>query len=81
MRLIRTEPTASEFELDDDECRDTTNRNLTVKLDEFAWEAITREAERLGVATEDLARFSMLYYLADLDSGRVARRLPSALAV
>lgn len=54
-------------------------RELTISLDEFGWSALTEEARRLGVSTEELARFSVLYYLADLDSGRVARRLPSTV--
>jgi hypothetical protein len=56
-------------------------RKLTLHLDGFAWEAIAEESSRLGVSIEDLARFSLLYYLADLDSGRVARRLPNALSL
>jgi hypothetical protein len=54
-------------------------RELTISLDKFAWSAITEEARRLGISTEELARFSVLYYLADLDSGRIARRLPSTV--
>jgi hypothetical protein len=53
-------------------------QELTISFDEFSWSAITEEARRLGVSTQELARFSVLYYLADLDSGRIARRLPSA---
>jgi hypothetical protein len=34
------------------------------------------EAARLGVSLEELASFAVLYYLADLDSGRIARQLP-----
>ena len=50
-------------------------RGLTLRLDSFAWEAIEEEADRAGVAVEDLIAFSTLYYLADLDSGRIARRI------
>lgn len=48
-------------------------RELTLKLDHFSWSAIAGEARKLGVSAEELARFAVLYYLADLDSGRVAR--------
>jgi hypothetical protein len=48
---------------------------VTVDLDRFAWEALEQEAAHLGVSVEELARFAVLYYLADGDSGRVARRL------
>jgi len=57
------------------------SHELTLKLDDFTLEAICEEAARLGVSTEELARFSLLYYMADLDSGRIARRLPDTMAV
>jgi hypothetical protein len=50
-------------------------RSLTLRLDTFAWEAIAEESSRLGVSVEDFVSFSVLYYLADIDSGRVARRI------
>jgi len=49
---------------------------LTVELDQFGWEMLERECARLGVSEHELVRFSLMYYLADLDSGRVARNLP-----
>jgi hypothetical protein len=48
---------------------------LTVHLDGFAWEALERESAGQGVSPGELARFAILYYLADVDSGRVARRI------
>jgi hypothetical protein len=48
---------------------------VAVRLEGFAAEAIDREAERLGVSFEDLVNFSVLYYLADVDSGRIARQI------
>ncbi|HWX44916.1 MAG TPA: hypothetical protein VNY52_06305 [Solirubrobacteraceae bacterium] len=53
-------------------------RRLTLDLDPFVWEALKEESAQLGVSVEELARFSMLYYLADRDSGRIARRLPTS---
>jgi hypothetical protein len=53
-------------------------RQLRLSLDSFAWDAITEESERLGVPVEEIANFSVLYYLADLDSGRISRRIPSS---
>jgi hypothetical protein len=50
-------------------------RSLVVPMDAFAWEAVEEESARLGVPIEDLVAFAVLYYLADLDSGRVARRI------
>jgi hypothetical protein len=54
-----------------------TAHTLTIGLEPFAWEALEQEAARLGVSIEELASFSVLYYLADGDSGRIARRLPA----
>jgi hypothetical protein len=51
-------------------------RSLTLALDRFTWEALEQEAARQGVSVSELASFAMLYYLADGDSGRIARRLP-----
>jgi hypothetical protein len=44
-------------------------------MDAFAWQAAEEESQRLGVSVEELVVFAVLYYLADLDSGRVARRI------
>ncbi len=51
------------------------SRSVELQLDEFAWEALDAESVRLGVSVEDLLAFSLLYYLADLDSGRIARNI------
>jgi hypothetical protein len=51
-------------------------RGVTLQLDGFAYEAIVEEAARLGVPVEELVTFAVLYYLADRDSGRIARRIP-----
>jgi hypothetical protein len=48
---------------------------MSLRLDEFAWEAIEHESTRLGVSEEELVAFAIMYYLADLDSGRIARRI------
>lgn len=50
-------------------------RELMLKLDEFAWEAIRAECSKQEISAEDLIEFAVLYYLADCDSGRVARRI------
>lgn len=54
---------------------------FVLSLDQFTWEALVEEAQRLGVSSEELASYALLYYLADLDSGRIARRLPDTLAL
>jgi hypothetical protein len=48
---------------------------LTLALDGFARESIEEEAIRLGVPVQELVSFAVLYYLADLDSGRIARQV------
>ncbi len=53
-------------------------RRLTIGLEPFAWEALEQEAARLKVSVEELASYGVLYYLADGDSGRIARRLPES---
>lgn len=50
-------------------------RGLTAQVDGFAREAIDAEATRLGVPVGELITFSVLYYLADIDSGRIARQI------
>ena len=48
---------------------------MTLRLDGFAWEAIEEQCDGLGVSVEDFIAFSAMYYLADIDSGRVARQI------
>jgi hypothetical protein len=50
-------------------------RKLALRLEGFAWEAIEEQSASLGVSVEDFIAFSTLYYLADLDSGRIARQI------
>jgi hypothetical protein len=50
-------------------------RKLTIGLEPFAWEALEQESAKQGVSIAELASFAVLYYLADGDSGRIARRL------
>jgi hypothetical protein len=51
---------------------------VTLRLDGFAGEAIDEEADRLGVSVEELVNFSVLYYLADVDSGRISRQIATS---
>jgi hypothetical protein len=52
-----------------------TDRSLMLLLDDFAWKAIEEEAARAGVTTEELVAFSVFYYVADIDSGRISRHI------
>jgi hypothetical protein len=49
--------------------------NLTLTLDGYAWEGVSEEAAREGLTVEELVGFAVLYYLADVDSGRIARQV------
>jgi hypothetical protein len=52
----------------------------TVTLSDFAWTSLSNEAARQGVPLEDLLNHAAMYYLADLDSGRIATKVPPAAA-
>jgi hypothetical protein len=52
------------------------SRDIRLDLEAFTWEALEGEAEAMGISIEELVGFSVLYYLADRDSGRIARHLP-----
>jgi hypothetical protein len=46
---------------------------MALQLDGFAAQAIEEEAARLRIPAKELVNFAVLYYLADIDSGRIAR--------
>jgi hypothetical protein len=52
---------------------------VTVEVDESTRGALTEEANRQGVRLGTLAAHAVLYYAADLDSGRLTGRLEHAL--
>ena len=52
---------------------------VTVQLDEETWEGVTNEAERQQVPAGTLVEHAIVYFLADLDSGRIASRLDEVL--
>jgi hypothetical protein len=58
---------------------DAPGRGLEIDLDDDIWVALHREAGRQGVEPERLAEHAVLYFLADLDSGRIAGRLGAAV--
>jgi hypothetical protein len=55
------------------------SQRLRIELDDATWAALSAEADRQGVPTDLLALHALLYYLADIDSGRVAALLEDAL--
>jgi hypothetical protein len=52
-----------------------SERRLTLSLGGFAWRTLDEEAAREGSTVEELITFSVLYYLADVDSERISRRI------
>jgi hypothetical protein len=59
--------------------RSPTGRALTVPIDPETWSALDEEAGRQGVSRDSLALHAIAYFLADLDSGRLADRLAELL--
>jgi|HubBroStandDraft_3_1064219.scaffolds.fasta_scaffold214370_2 hypothetical protein len=53
-------------------------REVELRFEGFGREALERESARLGVSCEEIATFAVLYYLADLDSGRIAREISAS---
>lgn len=54
-----------------------SGHDLGLHVDGFIWECLVEEADRIGVSIEELAAFAIAYYMADIDSGRVARKVPA----
>ena len=52
---------------------------LNIELDDATWKSLSDEAEAQGVSTEVLTMHAVLYFLADLDSGRLVGLLEDAL--
>jgi hypothetical protein len=52
---------------------------LKVELDDQTWDALKDEAADQGVSVETLAVHAVMYFLADVDSGRVGAQLRDAL--
>ncbi len=48
---------------------------VNLRMGGFAWEAIEQESARQGCTVEELVAFAVMYYLADADSGRIAREI------
>jgi hypothetical protein len=48
---------------------------LTLDLDPDSWRELEEEAERQQVSVERLLEHAIVYFLADLDAGRVERRM------
>jgi hypothetical protein len=56
-----------------------TSPGLRIAFDDETWSALDAEATRQQVETADLAVHALLYFLADFDTGRVAKLLEDVL--
>jgi hypothetical protein len=56
--------------------RAQSHARVALELDGFAAEAVEEQAASFEMTVEDLVGFAVLYYLADVDSGRIARTIP-----
>jgi hypothetical protein len=54
-------------------------RGERVTVDDKTWAELEEEAGRQGVTPGMLAEHAVLFYLADLESGRIAERLDAAM--
>jgi hypothetical protein len=52
-----------------------TAHSITVDFDDFGWSALREEARSQGISVEDLVAHAAMYYLSDLESGRVAAKV------
>ena len=48
--------------------------SVRVEFAEFAWSRLTEQAQEQGLSVADIVLHAVAYYLADLDSGRLASR-------
>ncbi len=48
---------------------------VALSLDEELWSAFQSEAAAQGVSSEQLAEHAALYFVAELDSGRLTKRI------
>jgi hypothetical protein len=55
------------------------NEELKLQLDDDLHAELRRESQRQHVSPDVLAMHALMYYLADLDSGRAAARLGDAI--
>lgn len=58
---------------------DNGNHAIAVELDDETWAGLRREATEQGVTPDALALHALMYFVADVDRGRVGRRLGDAL--
>jgi hypothetical protein len=60
--------------------RERPHAGVKVEVDDATWNALLQEARRQGVDICVLAAHAVLYFMTDVDSGRVARRMADVVA-
>jgi hypothetical protein len=60
--------------------RERPHAGVRVEVDDATWNALLHEARRQGVDICVLAAHAVLYFMADVDSGRVAQRMADVVA-
>lgn len=48
---------------------------VEIEIEDGIWEAFSQEADRQGVATDQLVQHAVFYFAADRDSGRLTQRI------
>ncbi len=51
-------------------------KRIEIRFGDFTWSRLEDEAIRQDVSVEELVSHAVLYFLADLDSNRLARIVP-----
>ena len=51
-------------------------KRIEIGFGDFTWSRLEKEASRQDVSVEELVTHAVLYFLADLDSNRIARIVP-----
>jgi len=51
-------------------------KRIEIGFGDFTWSRLEEQASRQGVSVEELVSHAVLYFLADLDPNRIARRVP-----
>ncbi len=50
-----------------------------MEIDDAVWKAFSKEAERQGASTDQLAQHAVFYLAADRDGGRLVQRIAKDL--
>jgi hypothetical protein len=56
--------------------QDEGDHRVTIAFGSAMWQTLCAEAERQSATVEEIVSYATVYYLADSDSGRLARKLP-----